>query len=339
MTASLPTPSRHRSPAMPLLALALLASVLLASVLAWLPVTSTATPAPGDSRPTPDASFGRGVPPTAEEDFARLPLACYESDRATIRDVPCRITRYGPRRPTLVAWGDSHAQMYLPALRRLADARRVNLTAVVLGSCPVALPLPVRRGFGRSTCEKHNVRTLDFLRGLERRGRGDVHVLIGGFWAGYRDAYRLQRESDQAGTASGLSDFQQHMSTLAVEGAPPMFARLGRMGLDVDLVAQAATVPLDAPRCRAGQEPYQCDLPRSRALTREQNNRRWIKRTLRRPLAGHPHLIDATPGYCTARTCRAHVGGITTFYDDLHLGARLAGTLRRYFVPVFTDLA
>lgn len=321
------------------LLLALLALGLLVSALTTVPAgTATAAPSGAGSSPLRGAAPERGVPPRAGEDFPRMPQRCYQRDGVTLKVAPCRIARYGSGRPTLVAWGDSHAWMYLPALRRQARAERVNLTLVVLGSCPVALPLPPSRGFGLSTCERHNVATLDFLKRLRKRSDGDVGVLVGGFWSGYRDAYARQELADRTGTESGLSDYQRHMSTLAIEGAPRMFARLGRMRLDVDLIGQAATVPLDAPECRAGRVPYLCDLPRSRALEDERANRRWIKRHLRAPLAGRPRLVDATPGYCSSDRCRARVRGANTYYDDIHLGADLSRQLTGYFRPVFADL-
>ncbi len=97
-------------------------------------------------------------------------------------------------------------------------------------------------------------------------------------------------------------------------------------------------MPLGPRACPAGREPYQCDLPRRRALDHEKDNRRWIKRQLRAPLAGRPRLIDTTPAYCSSRTCYAHVGGVNTYYDDIHLGARLTRTLTDYFAPVFDDI-
>ena len=321
-----------------LLALTVLLPALAAAPAGPAARAATATDAPTSATTTTTAGFERGVPPTKGEDFPRMPRECYESDGVTVDDKPCRVTRFGAKRPTLVAWGDSHAWMYLPALRREARRQRVNLTMIVLGSCPVALPLPASRGFGRSGCENRNLRTLSYLRSLEKRSHTDVSVLVGGFWSGYRDAYRRQRQADRTGTDSGLSDYQRHMSTLAVGGSPRMFERLGRMKIDVDLIGQAATVPIDPQPCEAGREPYQCDLPREAALDREQATRRWITRNLRVPLTGRPSLIDATPAYCTATTCRAHVGGVNTYYDDIHLGARLAKTLTGYFRPVLRDL-
>lgn len=311
-----------------LTALLLVISVLL-SLVGALPAQATDT--------TPPASLlGRGDPPPSGA-FPRMPSRCYESDNRTLKDAPCAITRYGAKRPKLVVWGDSHAWMYLPALRREARRHRVNLTLVVFGSCPPSLPLPRSRGFGRVQCEKHNVATLRYVRRQDRK-RADFSLLIGGFWSGYRQAYTRQQRADRGGTDSGLTTYQQQMSVLAVESSPKLFTRLGRMGLEIDLIGQAATVPADPAFCPAGRDPYQCDLPRSRALDREGANRRWINRNLRAQLVGRPRLIDATPAYCSETTCRSNINGVNTYYDDIHLGADLARTLTGYFAPVFDDV-
>jgi len=323
-------------------ALALLAPLLAllgSTPAAALVPTSPAGPATGlVAGPASPSALLRAVAPLPGDDFPRLPSRCYESDAVTVRNQPCRITRFGTGRPLLVAWGDSHVHMYLPALQRLARAGRVNLTIVTLGSCPVAWPLPASRGFGRSSCENRNLDTLEFLRRQDKRLGDDLAVLVGGFWSGYRDAYRRQQQADRTGRDSGLSTYQQHMSALAVEGAPPMFRRLGRTGIAIDLIGQAATVPIDARPCPVGQEPYQCGLPRERALEREGDNKRWITTQLRSPLAGQPRLVDATPAYCSATRCRPRVRGANTYFDSIHLGAELTRTLTSYFRPVFDDL-
>ncbi len=316
----------------------LLLSLLLA--LAGTPATQAASRAAADDPTTPalTLAFERAAPPRSGQDFPRMPGRCYESDDRTLKQAPCPITRYGADRPSLVVWGDSHAWMYLPALRREARSHRVNLTMVIFGSCPPSLPLPRSRGFGRVQCEKHNVATLAYLRKLDRK-RDDLSVLIGGFWAGYRQGYARQQRADRNGTDSGLTTYQQHMSVLGVESSPRLFERLGRIGFDIDLIGQAATVPIDPRYCLAGREPYQCDLPRERALADENANKRWIKRNLRAPLAGRPRLVDTTPAYCDTSICRARVDDVNTYYDDIHLGADLARTLTGYFAPVFDDIS
>ncbi|MCW2815120.1 MAG: hypothetical protein JWN84_2575 [Nocardioides sp.] len=271
--------------------------------------------------------------PAPGDDFPRLPAQCYD-DRGVITS-PCRITSFTGR-PMVVLWGDSHAQMYLPALRQVARNQRVNLTAVLFGGCPVSKPFPRSAGYPRTGCDEHNVESLAYVRDLTQR-RSRVRVLVGGFWSGYRQAYDIAREEDRTGVPSGLSDYRKHMAALGVERTRPMFGAIGRLGVPVDMIGQAATVPLDPRRCAAGREPYQCDLPRHRALHHEGDNERWIRRTLMAPLPGRPRLIDATPSYCTRSTCLAHVRGLNTFYDDIHLGAGLTRTLAAYFRPVFRD--
>lgn len=237
----------------------------------------------------------------------------------------------------VVLWGDSHAQMYLPALRQVARNQRVNLVAVLFGGCPISVPFPRSAGYPRTGCDEHNVDSLAYVRELTQR-RGRVRVLVGGFWSGYRQAYDIAREEERTGVPSGLSDYRKHMAALGVERTRPMFRAIGRLGVPVDLIGQAATVPLDPRRCAAGREPYQCDLPRHRALYQEGDNERWIRRTLMAPLPGTPRLIDATPAYCTRTTCLARARGTNTFYDDIHLGAALTGTMASYFRPVFRDV-
>ncbi len=272
--------------------------------------------------------------PGAGDDFPRLPASCY--DARGVIESPCRITRF-PGRPTVVLWGDSHAQMYLPALRQVARHQRVNLTTVLFGGCPVSLPYPRGAGFQRTGCDDHNVESLAYVRDLTRR-HPRTRIVVGGFWAGYRQAYALVRREQRTGVPSGLSAYRAQMARLGVERSRVMFRAIGRLGVPVDLIGQAATVPLDPRRCPAGREPYQCDLPRHRALADEAGQERWIRATLASVLPRPPRLIDPSPTYCGPRTCFAHVRGADTFYDDIHLGARLTATMAAYFRPVFRDV-
>jgi len=272
----------------------------------------------------------------AGDDFPDLPGRCYDREHEPVDQ--CRITSYAGR-PWIVMWGDSHGLMYLPAIRALANKKRVNLVVMFFGSCPVSVPLPPQprqEGVqGRTQCEDHNVQSLDYVRGLSSRGV-DLKVLIGGFWSGYRQAHRRTLRARASGGQSGLTSYQERMGELADYGTPRMFKIFGNLQLDVDVLALAATVPLDPKPCTAGREPYQCDLPRRQALTGENNNRRWLKGVME-PLV-NPRLIDPSPVYCDTSTCFAHVDGVNTFYDDIHLGADLTRTMRRFFVPTYNDL-
>ncbi len=265
-----------------------LVAVLLAAL---LPLSFVASPASADPVPglpgvpavptlpsvptlpyVPDSEVLPGVRvdnPGENSDFPRLPPQCY--DKNDIITSPCRVTTY-PRRPWLVLWGDSHAQMYLPAVRKVAKRTKVNLVAVLFGGCPIAVPFPRSEGLPRTGCDNHNVASLEYVRRLVA-SKSRVRLLVNGFWSGYRHAYELMQEEERTGIPSGLSDYRKHMARLGVERSRPMFGRIGKLGAPVDMVDQAATVPLDPRTCVAGREPYQCDLPRRRAHVRRGRQR------------------------------------------------------------------
>lgn len=326
--------SRFTTPAVGRRPFALLGALALALACALLAAPAPAravVPPPGDVL-TATSARTLDHPPRPGDDFPRMPGRCYESDHLTLKDAPCRIVTYPRSRPTLLVWGDSHGWMYLPALRKLAKRTQVSLILVIAGGCPPALPLVSAGG----SCERHNERTLAFVTRLQQRP-SRLKVLIGGFWSGYRQAYRWVQRERAGGPDSGLTPYQEHRAELAEKGAPRLFRGLGALKVDVDVIGQAATVPVDPPACSTGREPYQCDLPRAQALDAEGDNRRWLRAQMSH-LVGRPRLIDATPAYCTARTCRAHVGEDNTYYDDIHLGATLTATLTSYFAPSFADL-
>ncbi len=305
-------------------------SVVLAVVIAL--GLATALP----SAAVPLASAAKGDPPRAGEDFPRLPGRCYRDDRTTLADGPCRILTFGKARPTLLVWGDSHGWMYLPALRRAAKQQRVSLILVIAGGCPPALPLSQSPSYRKSFCESHNERTLDYVTRLDRR-LSRFEVIIAGFWSGYRQAYRLVQRERAGGPDSGLTPYAEHRAELAEKGGPKLFRRLGKLRIDVDVLAQAGTVPADPPPCTTGREPYQCDLLRPQAMDSERSNRRWLREQMTH-LVGRPRLIDPSPAYCSTTVCRAHVNGANTFFDDIHLAAGLTRQLTDYFLPSFTRL-
>lgn len=275
-------------------------------------------------------------PPSPGDDFPRLPTSCYESDGLTVKDQPCRVITFpgGRKRPVLLLWGDSQAWMYLPALRRLAKRTHVSLIVSIAGGCAPSLPAPGAKPVGN--CENHNVKTLAFATRLHQR-RDHFQVLVGGFWSGYRQAYRAVALEQAGGPDSGLTPYEEQRATRGEIGGPRFFTRMGQLRIDADVIGQTAVVPEGPPPCAAGREPYQCDLPRALAMNAEANNRRWL-RTQMAHLVGKPRLIDATPAYCTPQVCRAHVGGVPTFFDDLHLGAALTKTMTAYFAATFDDL-
>lgn len=305
---------------------------LVASLLPLAVLPSSAATAPAVASAATSILAADDLPDPGA-DFPRLPMSCYKQGFLTS---PCRLTTFKGR-PTLVLWGDSHALMYLPALRKLARKQRVNLVAILFGGCPLSLPYPRSAGHKRTGCDRHNVESLAYVRKLTER-RKKVHLLLNSFWSGYREGYTLTKREERTGIPSGLSGYHQQMARLGVERSGPMLKAIGRLRVPTDMIGQAATVPAKPRRCPAGREPYQCHLPRYKALPNEAGNRRWIRTTLMKHLTGKPRLIDTSPSYCTRKTCLARVRGVNTFYDDIHLGADLTRTMTGWFRPTFQRL-
>lgn len=270
-------------------------------------------------------------------DHPRLPPRC-EGDLHIIptKPGPCFVTEFNKSRPTVVLWGDSHAWQYVPAVQAAARARKANLVGFFMGGCPpVKVPLQAPPGGYASICEKHNAMAMKFVKRLQQ-GPQDVRVLLGSSWAGYRRAHR----EIQAGAGEayyGYTDWVKQMVRLFMRGAAPLFPALGKVGVDVDVIGQTATVPRTPPPCATGEDPYTCDLLRNGALYDEHKTRVWLRRQMQ-GLAGRPRLIEVNNAFCDPTWCHGKVGDVYTFYDDLHLSATNVRTLRPYFRRTFRAL-
>lgn len=262
------------------------------------------------------------------EDFPQLPDRCF--DEANDRPVtPCRLVRF-ERRPTVFMWGDSHAWMYLPAVQHLAQRNRLNLVIMFAGGCPPTIPLPREPGDRYGHCERHNAAALDLVTDYRRKGR-DFTVILGSWWSGYRQAYRRMQKPNAV-----FTPYEAHIVELAHRGTEPFFDKLARRRIPTDVIGPSANVPIDPEPCPAGRTPYMCELPRKIALNAEQRNRQWLQQ-LMKPLRS-ARYIDATSVYCDAGNCHPKVGRITTFFDDIHLGATLTRTMTPYFRPTIQGL-
>lgn len=268
--------------------------------------------------------------PGAGDDFARLPERCYRPGLEYSIISPCAVVRRA-NRPVMVGWGDSHMLMYLPALRRLARLQDVNLVMLISPGCPVSLPFPESAGERRLTCDGKNEQHLAFLKGLAR-SRVPAQVLVASYWSGYRATYAKMAQGQE------FDDYVEHIARLAVERSGPMMQAVARTALPVAFVTQAAIVAPDAPPCPLGEEPYQCDQLRSAALPDEEANRRFVTQHLAGPI-GRATVVEPSQLYCDALVCRARLGSVGTFWDDVHLSGSLAQRAKPWFARTFERLA
>lgn len=271
--------------------------------------------------------------PGKGDDFPMLPAHC-QSVYKPLPFTPCQVTDFGANRPTVVVWGDSHAWMYQIAYQRVAESLRLNLVMVIEGGCPPAIAHAKQEGEGYSECEQRDRDVFAWIKQLAQDGT-DFKLIVNGFWAGYRLGYQQTHDPLHPRTQQ-YTPYDRRLIELAHDGTAPLFRRLARLGVDTDVIAQAATVPPKAPSCAAGQEPYECDLSRTKAMHDEKSNHNWLVRMIT-PL-DHPLIIDPSPAYCDATVCHPKVKGTNTWYDAIHLGKGLTKTMAAYFRPSFAEL-
>lgn len=268
-------------------------------------------------------------------DAPKLPPGCFGPARSGIDPFPCPLNAYRPKRPTILLWGDSHAYEWIPALREATMGRKVNLVSFVAGSCP---PVLITNNNGKGACRRSNYVALKTVEALIRK-KARFKVVIGSNWSGFRRAYRAVYAEQAGGPASGYDAYTKDMVRLAHEGTPHLFDRLATMGIDVDIIGQSATVPEQRATCAAGDEPYNCDLPRWRAMPQERSTTGYLRRQQAKiQVKGRSRLIDASSGYCSATVCRGKIGAIETYFDDLHLSATRTRALSRFFGPAVADM-
>lgn len=262
-------------------------------------------------------------------DFPNLPQRCFTSgSESAPAPKACRITRFDKSRPTLVLWGDSHAQQYLPPVRKAVKGRGVNLVAFVSGGCPPAW-VP-RQSAGYPNCEAKNRAALDWIQ--KHRSAGErVTVLLSSSWSRWRELYRKVRSDERADREPRFDEAIVRVIKLSHDGTPPLFRALGRIGVRVDLVGISGGYPPNGkPACADGEEPYRCPLPRADVIIDEVPTEKFLARQSDK-LTGPSRFIDTSGAYCGSRRCFGTVNDIPTFYDSAHLSKTLTKTMTPYF--------
>lgn len=279
--------------------------MLVAALLSALLVTFSAPPA---SSATP------------KNDHATMPRKCVApKDLIPQNPTICNLNTFRDQRATVVLWGDSHAWMMIPALRRASGNKNVNLVAVVMGGCP-PMDNQLQPDDKAPDCYKSNDLAIRYVRELKADGEG-VRVVLAGSWQRYLHAIRV-RDQSYTGT----------MARAMLKATPRLMKTLAGMKVGVDVVGQVATVPDTTADCKAGNLPYSCDLPLAKSMPEKAATRKWLVRTMK-PLAGSRAPIDVTPFFCNAQVCHGKVGKTHTWWDDLHLSASMSQRLRAYLKP------
>jgi hypothetical protein len=286
----------------------LLAALLIATVLS-LPSGAHAA----QVRATPAAAKADPV-----NDFPKMPRRCVDP-KLLIPQQPgkCNLNDFKKSRPTIVLWGDSHAWQMIPALRRAAHNRDVNLVAFLMGSCPAMDPAltPKQLEGGVPACLVSNDLALKYVKALKAQKKR-VHVLIASYWARYLHVLR---------TGQG-SKYERQMAGFWKKSGPRLFRTLGRLRVPVDVDGPMPAVPLNAKDCFTDEYyAYDCDLSRKQALRNEESAKSWVKRHMQ-ALSGKPRFVNAAK-MCNSKTCFATPRGVYTFWDFQHISATMSRKL------------
>jgi peptidoglycan/LPS O-acetylase OafA/YrhL len=212
---------------------------------------------------------------------------------------PCS---YGPKGgPTVVLWGDSHAESWSGTLEKLADEHGFHLVTYLKASCPVsqvkAWQTLMNRPF--TECDTWRAATLKAIEDLkpdlviltEQRGR----IVIG-------DNSRATHAASVAATVSKLHD----------KGLPVVWLA------DIPEFQQAIPVCLSAHL----DDPKTCSEPRSETVDDAYRAAEKVAVT-----AAGGEWVDATAWVCPGTMCAGVAGPYVMYRDRHHLTATYARTL------------
>lgn len=278
------------------------------------------------------ASAARSERIAPENDHVRLPQQCLTTeDKTPDHPIVCNLNTFYKNRPTLVLWGDSHMWMMIPAIRKAAQGKPVNLVTFIMGACPPSNPkLTARTRSSASYCDRTNDRAMRFVLKLQKWNR-PVSVILGSFWGIYlKSLQQLRRGQPTAINPDSARLFRR--------STPALFQWLGKKGIDVTVDAQGPAVPSDEPTCKRGSFPWNCSVSRSRAYFAKAAGDRFLARNIGK-LRGETRYIDISPAFCNASTCRARSRGIFSWWDKLHISATKSATLNRFFEPTVNEQA
>lgn len=208
-----------------------------------------------------------------------------------------------PSVPHVALIGDSHAQMYLPSLARLAKEGKLAVTAQLKAACPWELLPPARAQQDGASCATFRTRVEGWLA---------------------RQAPRLDLVVTTARMDNMNGAPAQRSSDLAAA-----WDRAHRLGLPVVGIVDDPFRPDDPLNCIATADighltPRTCSAPRAAVLQTYDPTRDAARQ------AADGHVADLTDLFCGPKRCPAVAGGTLIYRDVSHLTGTYALTLTPY---------
>lgn len=241
-----------------------------------------------------------------------------------LTDPACRIGDPSAR-PSFILWGDSHAAVYFPELRRQALAAGASGYNITTYGCP---PLFEYQGDGASElrnrklaeCRERNARTVKLM--AEMRPRA---VVLAGNWGAYSGGknakHAIEGSNDLDRFEDGLFALRKLGITLYLVLDVPQTDRLS-----IQQLAKARAIG-----ARSLLEPTTADyLRRTQAMR---------TRAVEWQRLGLIQLIEPASLLCGPVTCRMIADDYPLYFDSNHLNARGAAFVGPLFVPMIRSLS
>jgi peptidoglycan/LPS O-acetylase OafA/YrhL len=263
-------------------------------------------------------------------DTGRLSLAALsmaKADRPALRttchqDVPFEgltdpagcTTGLRDRAPSLMLWGDSHADHLSPLMQAFGEFHPATPTlARSFSRCPPIKDYQLRDARAEADCHAFNAAVLDEVRALRQGGLEGV--VLAGRWLRVFGAPELHEMQDMK---SGVPAAPLQMPELA-ENLSQTVAELTRMGLQVLIVAPIPEMPSDIPVCLARESLEHCSVPRA-VIDAQRSEVMQLLESIR---DRHPgiQIVDFIDQLCDATTCFAERDGAIYYRDEHHLTA------------------
>ena len=229
------------------------------------------------------------------------------------------------RTPSLLLWGDSHADQLSPLMQSFAASSPVTPTlSRSYSRCP---PMAVhfwRDAREEAACLAFNAAVLAEAKAMSRAGlRG---VVLSARWLRIFGAPRLSlTEAGPRRAGRGL-DSPEYASALE-----RTIEQLTRAGLRVLIVAPLPEMPYDVPGCVARRGPDRCNLERGE-VEAQRRDVMTLFAGIRERHSG-VEVLDLVDALCDAATCFAGHGGTIVYLDDHHLTATASRRLLPFARP------
>jgi len=229
----------------------------------------------------------------------------------------CRFGKADAAEPSIMLWGDSHADHYLPAIANIAAAEGVSgLAHVSLGCRPFIMPERLDRSSGRSrTCPKANEETLAKL-----LARPEITVVV--------LAARWSTNEIVPGEAEELDVFGRNLERT--------ITALEENGKTVIILGQVPQFPLELRNCMTRQVRFGRKIPNCEAVPISDLDRYqtgvWTSMQAISQRHGKVAFFAPQNQLCNGAgaICRAtDAQGLPLYRDDDHLSLRGALFLER----------